>query len=90
MPFWMTQKLEKFWVIQLNNERSRYHIVKISLVCPASLPATPFGGILMVAVNLAQKFSEKNHEVTIYTTDLNFKGKKIIFDKNLPWIFAFK
>jgi len=58
--------------------------MKIAITCPASLPATPFGGILMVAVNLAEKFSEKNHKVTIYTTDLNFKGKKIIFDKNLP------
>ena len=58
--------------------------MKIAITCPASLPATPFGGILMVAVNLAEKCSEKNHEVTIYSTDLNFRGKDIIFDKTLP------
>jgi glycosyltransferase involved in cell wall biosynthesis len=58
--------------------------MKIAITCPASLPATPFGGILMVAVNLAKKIAEKNHEITIYTTDLNFTEKKMNFDKKLP------
>jgi len=58
--------------------------MKIAITCPASLPATQFGGILMVAVNLAKKIAEKNHEITIYTTDLNFTEKKMNFDKKLP------
>ena len=29
--------------------------MKIAITCPASLPATPFGGILIVAVNLTRK-----------------------------------
>lgn len=67
--------------------------MKIAITCPASLPATPFGGILILAINLAKKFVEKNHEVTIYTTDLNFKDDKIVFDKKLKNeenLFGFK
>ena len=60
--------------------------MKIAITCPASLPATPFGGILVVAVNLAKNFNSLGHDVTIYTTDLNFKNKKMIFDKKLPRI----
>ena len=46
--------------------------MKIALVCPASLPATQFGGILFLGVDIAKELSNKNHEVTIYTTDLDF------------------
>jgi len=59
-------------------------LMKIAITCPASLPATQFGGILMVAVNLAKKMTEKNHDITIYTSDLNFSGEKMYFDKKLP------
>ena len=58
--------------------------MKIGITCPASLPAIPFGGILMISVNFAKRFSELKHDVTIYTSDMNFSGKKIIFDKTLP------
>ena len=57
--------------------------MKIAITCPASIPATPFGGILIVAVNLAKKLAEKGHDATIYTTDLNFSGTEIIFDGTL-------
>lgn len=57
--------------------------MKIAITCPASLPATPFGGILIVAANLAKNFNSLGHDVTIYTTDLNFKNKNMIFDKKL-------
>jgi glycosyltransferase involved in cell wall biosynthesis len=60
--------------------------MKIAITCPASLPATPFGGILIVAVNLATDFNNLGHDVTIYTSNLNFKNKKMIFDKKLPKI----
>lgn len=57
--------------------------MKIAITCPASLPATQFGGILIVAINLAKNFNSLGHNVTIYTTDLNFQNKKMIFDKTL-------
>ena len=46
--------------------------MKIGISCPASLPATQFGGILFLGVDIAKELSNKNHEVTIYTTDLDF------------------
>jgi len=58
--------------------------MKIAITCPASLPATPFGGILIIAVNLAKNFNNLGHDVTIYTSNLNFENKKMIFDKKLP------
>jgi len=60
--------------------------MKVAITCPASLPATPFGGILIMAVNLANNFDNLGHNVTIYTTDLNFQNQKMIFDKNLSRI----
>ena len=60
--------------------------MKIAITCPASLPATQFGGILIFSVNLAKRLGKLDHNVTIYTTDLNFSGSSIIFDKNLPRI----
>ena len=58
--------------------------MKIALVCPASLPATQFGGILFLGVDIARELSNKNHEVTIYTTDLDFANNPNTFNKNLP------
>ena len=46
--------------------------MKISLVCPASLPATQFGGILFLSVDIAKVASNLGHQVTIFTTDLDF------------------
>ena len=57
--------------------------MKIALCCPASLPATQFGGILFLCVDLAREFSKKDNEVTIYTTDLNFANNPKTFSKNL-------
>jgi len=47
-------------------------ILKIAICCPASLPATQFGGILFLSTDLAREFSEKNDDAIIYTTDLDF------------------
>ena len=58
--------------------------MKIGIVCPASLPATQFGGILFLAVDTAMELSNKNHEVTIYTTDLDFANNPNTFNKKLP------
>ena len=44
--------------------------MKVALVCPASLPATQFGGIVFLAVDLAREIAEMGHDVTIYTTCL--------------------
>ena len=46
--------------------------MKIALVCPASLPASQFGGILFLFVDIAKESSNCGHDVTIYTTDLDF------------------
>ena len=58
--------------------------MKIALVCPASLPATQFGGIVFLAVDLARELSELGHNVTIYTTDLDFANGPKVFNKKLP------
>lgn len=58
--------------------------MKIAFCCPASLPATQFGGILFLCVDLAREFSNKNNKVTIYTTDLDFANNPKTFNKNLP------
>ena len=46
--------------------------MKIALICPASLPATQFGGILFLCVDVARECSNNGHNVTIYTSDLDF------------------
>ena len=60
--------------------------MKIALVCPASLPATQFGGIVFLAVDIAREISELGHDVTIYTTDLDFSNGSNKFNKKLPRI----
>ena len=64
--------------------------MKIALVCPASLPATQFGGIVFLAVDLAREISEMGHNVTIYTTDLDFSNGPNKFNKKLPRIEKFE
>tara|TARA_Y100000590_G_scaffold310899_1_gene351235 strand:- start:9312 stop:10505 length:1194 start_codon:yes stop_codon:yes gene_type:complete len=63
--------------------------MKVALVCPASLPATQFGGIVFLAVDLAREISEMGHDVTIYTTDLDFSNGPNKFNKDLPRIEKF-
>jgi len=58
--------------------------MKIALVCPASFPATQFGGIVFLATDLAREISEIGHDVTIYTTDLDFSNGANKFNKQLP------
>jgi glycosyltransferase involved in cell wall biosynthesis len=58
--------------------------MKIALVCPASLPATQFGGPLTLFVELARELGKLDNDVTIYTTDLDFANKSNTFNKNLP------
>jgi len=57
--------------------------MKIALVCPASFPATQFGGIVFLAIDLAREISEMGHDVTIYTTDLDFCNGANKFNKQL-------
>ena len=64
--------------------------MKIALVCPASLPATQFGGIVFLAVDLAREISELGHNVTIYTTDLDFTNGSNKFNKTLPRLEKFE
>ena len=64
--------------------------MKIALVCPASLPATQFGGIVFLAVDLAREISALGHDVTIYTTDLDFSNGPNKFSKELPRIEKFE
>ena len=58
--------------------------MKIGIICPASLPATQFGGILFLGVDLARELANEKHEVTIYTTDLDFANNPKTFNKKLP------
>ena len=58
--------------------------MKIGIISPASLPATQFGGILFLGVDLARELANEKHEVTIYTTDLDFANNPNTFNKKLP------
>ena len=58
--------------------------MKIALVCPASLPATQFGGILFLAVDIAREATNLGNDVVIYTTDLDFANNPNTFNKDLP------
>ena len=58
--------------------------MKIAIVCPASLPATQFGGILFLAVDIARELTKIGHDITIYTTDLDFANNPKTFNKKLP------
>jgi len=64
--------------------------MKIAIVCPASFPATQFGGIVFLATDLAREISEMGHDVTIYTTDLDFSNGANKFNKQLPRIEKFE
>jgi glycosyltransferase involved in cell wall biosynthesis len=57
--------------------------MKIALVSPASLPATQFGGIMFLALDIAKQLSKMGEYVTIYTTDLDFANNPSTFNKNL-------
>jgi len=57
--------------------------MKVALVCPASLPATQFGGIMFLCVDIARELA-KNHHIVIFTTDLDFANNANTFNKNLP------
>tara|TARA_B100000029_G_scaffold160677_1_gene156537 strand:- start:999 stop:2186 length:1188 start_codon:yes stop_codon:yes gene_type:complete len=58
--------------------------MKIALVCPASLPATQFGGIMFLCIHIAKQLSNDGHSITIYTTDLDFANNTKTFNHNLP------
>ena len=60
--------------------------MKIALTCPASLPATQFGGILSLCVDIARESANSGHDTTIFTTDLDFANNLKTFNKNLPRI----
>ena len=57
--------------------------MKIAISAPASLPATQFGGIMFLGVHIAKKLSNDNHQVTIYTSDLDFANNTSTFNKKL-------
>jgi len=63
--------------------------MKIALVCPASLPATQFGGIMFLCVDIAKESSKLGHETIIFTTDLDFANNPKTFNKKLPRIEKF-
>jgi len=57
--------------------------MKIALACPASLPATQFGGIMFLCVDIARELAKNGHDVTIFTTDLDFANNANTFNKKL-------
>lgn len=58
--------------------------MKVALVCPASLPATQFGGIMFLSVDIARELAKNGHHVVIFTTDLDFANNANTFNKSLP------
>ena len=58
--------------------------LKIALTCPASIPAVQFGGILFLCIDIAKQLGKRNHEVNIFTTDLDFANNTSTFNKDLP------
>ncbi|MDA7960610.1 MAG: glycosyltransferase family 4 protein [Nitrosopumilus sp.] len=59
--------------------------MKVAITCPASFPATQFGGIMFLAFNIARMARANGHEPTIYTTDLDFaRARDGLFNKALP------
>jgi len=58
--------------------------MKIALTCPASIPATQFGGIMFLCLDIAKESSKIGHDVTIFTTDLDFANNPKTFNKDLP------
>ena len=60
--------------------------MKIALICPAFLPASQFGGILFLFYDLARESSNSGHDVTVFTTDLDFANNLHTFNKHLPRI----
>jgi len=58
--------------------------MKIALTCPASIPATQFGGILFLAIHIAKNLSNIGHRAIIYTSDLDFANNASTFNRNLP------
>jgi glycosyltransferase involved in cell wall biosynthesis len=58
--------------------------MKIALACPASLPATQFGGILFLCLDIAKEASKAGHEITLFTTDMDFANNPTTFNKKLP------
>ena len=63
--------------------------MKIAITCPAFLPATQFGGILFLALDMAKELS-KNNNVTIYTSDLDFANNSKIFNNDLARVEKFQ
>lgn len=61
-------------------------IMKVGIACPASFPATQYGGIVFLAFDIAREITRHGHESTIYTTDLDFSKDGSTFNKNLPRI----
>jgi len=59
--------------------------MRIALACPASLPATQFGGILFLSIHIANYLSNHGHEMTIYTSNLDFANNASTFNKKLPF-----
>lgn len=57
--------------------------MKIAITCPASLPATQFGGIMFLAIHIAKNLSNGGHNITIYTTDLDFANNSDTFNRKL-------
>lgn len=57
--------------------------LKIAITCPASIPAVQFGGILFLGTNIAEQLGKKGHDVSIFTTDLDFANNTNTFNKNL-------
>ncbi|MGQ0376503.1 MAG: glycosyltransferase family 4 protein [Nitrososphaerota archaeon] len=58
--------------------------MKIAFTCPASLPATQFGGIMFLCIDLARELSKIGHDVSIYTTDMDFVNNPKTFNRDLP------
>ena len=64
--------------------------MKVAITCPAFLPATQFGGILFLALDIAKELAKKKCDITIYTSDLDFENNLKTFNKNLLRVEQFE
>lgn len=63
-------------------ENKRVDIVKILQVISSFPPAYSYGGALKVAFGISKELVKKNHDVTVYTTDVYDSNSRLHYEKN--------
>ncbi len=51
--------------------------MKIALSCPASLPATQFGGIMFLCLDIAKESSKLGQSCLVFNTIIFYKSRNV-------------